>query len=71
DSVLLTTTEGTPEYSLTNWNFTNKELVEKGDYVVGSNRIPALDIIGILLIILTFAGCAIHGTLRFISRRRK
>jgi len=71
DSVLLTVAEGTPEYSLTNWSFTNKELIEKGDYVVGSNRIPALDLIGILLIILTFAGCAIHGTLRFISRRRK
>ena len=71
DNVLLTTAGGTPEYSLTNWSFTNKELIEKGDYVVGSNRIPALDIIGILLIILTFAGCTTHGILRFISRRRK
>jgi hypothetical protein len=71
DSVLLTAAEATPEYSLTNWSFTNKELIEKGNYVVGSNRIPALDLVGFLLIILTFAGCAIHGILRFISRRRK
>jgi hypothetical protein len=67
----LTAAEATPEYSLTNWSFTNKELIEKGNYVVGSNRIPALDLVGFLLIILTFAGCAIHGILRFISRRRK
>jgi len=71
DSILLTKAESAPEYSLTNWNFTNNELIEKGDYVVGSNRIPALDVFGILLLILTFAGCAIHGILRFISRRRK
>ena len=71
DSILLTTAAKTPAYSLTNWSFTNKELVEKGDYVVGSNRIPALDIIGILLVLLTFVGCLIHGGLRFISRRRK
>jgi len=45
DSILLTTAEKAPEYSLTNWSFTNKELVEKGNYVVGSNRIPALDVI--------------------------
>ena len=71
DSILMTTAEEAPEYSLTNWSFTNKELIEKGNYVVGSNRIPALDLIGILLIILTFAGCTIHGALRFITRRRK
>lgn len=71
DSVLLKTAPQSPEYSLTNWSFTNKELIEKGSYVVGSNRIPALDVIGILLVILTLAGCAVHGTLRFITRRRK
>ncbi len=71
DSILLTKAEGAPKYSLKSWNFTNKELIERGNYVVGSNKIPALDLAGILLIILTFAGCAIHGTLRFISRRRK
>ena len=71
DSMLLTKVEGAPKYSLKNWNFTNKELIEKGNYVVGSNRIPALDLVGFLLIILTFVGCAIHGILRFISRKRK
>jgi hypothetical protein len=71
DSVLLTKVEGAPKYSLKNWDLTNKELIEKGNYVVGSNRIPALDLASILLIILTFAGCAIHGILRFINRRRK
>jgi hypothetical protein len=56
---------------LTDWGFTNKELIEKGLYVVGSNRIPALDLIGFLLILVTFAGCALHGALRFISKRRR
>jgi hypothetical protein len=71
DSMLLTKAAGAPEYSIANWNFTNKELIKDGKYVVGSNRIPALDIIGMLIILLTFAGCATHGALRFISRRRK
>ena len=71
DSMLMTKAEGPPEYSLMNWNFTNKELIKDGKYVVGSNRIPALDIIGMLIILLTFLGCATHGALRFISRRRK
>jgi len=60
-----------PGYSLASWGFTNQELIEKGDYVVGSNRIPALDMLGILLILLAFVGCVVHGTLRFISRRRR
>jgi len=70
-TILLEKAEGRPNYSLANWNFTNKELIEKGNYVVGSNRIPAIDVIGILLILLTFVGCAVHGALRFMSKRRK
>ncbi|MDO9527853.1 MAG: hypothetical protein Q7J27_01705 [Syntrophales bacterium] len=53
------------------WDFTNKELMKKGGYVVGSNRIPALDTLGILIVVLTFVGCIGHGCLRFITRRRK
>jgi len=71
NTILTTEAEGTPEYSLKNWRFTNQELIDKGLYVVGSNRIPGLDLAGILLILLTFAGCAVHGALRFLGRKRK
>ena len=71
NSILVTEADTASECSLKNWSFTNKELTEEGGYVVGSNRIPALDVIGILLIIVTLAGCAVHGALRFITRRRK
>jgi hypothetical protein len=70
-SILLTKVDAASGYSLKNWRFTNKELIEKGSYVVGSNRIPALDLASILIIILTFAGCFIHGGLRLITRRRR
>jgi len=70
-SILLTKEEGAPKEPAMSWNFTNKKLMEKGAYVVGSNRIPAIDIIGILIVVLTFAGCLTHGALRFITRRRK
>ena len=70
-SILLTKVDTASGYSLKNWRFTNKELMTKGGLVVGSNRIPALDVVGILIIILTFAGCFIHGGLRFITRRRR
>ena len=71
DTVLATKAEEMPGCSLTNWGFTNREIIEKGNYVVGSNRIPALDMIAMLLILCTFAGCMVHGALRFIGRRRK
>jgi len=70
-SVLLTKEEGAPKEPAMSWDFTNKELMEKGAYVVGSNRIPAIDVLGILIVFLTFAGCLTHGVLRFITRRRK
>jgi thiosulfate/3-mercaptopyruvate sulfurtransferase len=70
-TILVKTAAGEPGYALTDWGFTNRELIEKGLYVVGSNRIPALDLIGFLLILFTFAGCALHGALRFIGKRRR
>jgi nitrate/TMAO reductase-like tetraheme cytochrome c subunit len=71
NSILVTKTDAASTCSLKNWSFTNKELMAKGGFVIGSNRIPALDSIGILIVILTFVGCFIHGALRFITRRRK
>jgi len=71
NTILATDPDGSPDYSLTNWNFTNRELIDKDIYVVGSNTIPGLDLAGILIILLTFAGCAVHGTLRFLCRKRK
>lgn len=70
-SILLTKEEGAPKEPAKSWDFTNKELMEKGAYVVGSNRIPAIDFLGILIVVLTFGGCLTHGALRFITRRRK
>lgn len=70
-SILLTKEEGAPKEPAMSWDFTNKALMKKGAYVVGSNRIPAIDIIGILIVVLTFAGCLTHGALRFITRRRR
>ena len=69
-SILLTEVAPAPHYSLSNWSFTNSELIAKGMYVAGSTRIPGLDMVAILIVILTFAGCTVHGTLRFICRRR-
>jgi hypothetical protein len=71
NSILATQTDTASKCALKDWSFTNKELMAKGGFVVGSNRIPALDMFGILLLILTFAGCCIHGGLRFITRRKK
>ena len=71
-SILLTKVEGVPGYSLKNWRFTNRELMEKGGLVVGSNRIPGLDVLGIVIVVLVFVVCfIIHGGLRFITRRRR
>ena len=70
-SMLLTGPAKEVDYSIFNWGFTNNELIEDGKYVLGANSIPALDIIAILLVVLTFAGCVLHGFLRFVFRRRK
>ena len=58
--------------ALTRLEFTNKEILERRDYIIGCNRIIALDYIGILLIIIIFIICVIHGWLRLtiVSRRR-
>jgi len=70
DSILLTNCPDDTEYSMLSWEFTNKELMEDDKYVPCVNSIPALDALAILLVVLTFAGCALHGFLRFIFRRR-
>ena len=56
------------KYSLINWKVTNKELMDKGLYVVGCNRIPGLDVLGILVVVFTLLGCIGHGILRFFGR---
>jgi len=71
NTILTATAAGKPDYSLTNWTFTNRELIDKGLYVVGSNRIPALDLLGISLILFTFVLFGLHGALRFIRKRRR
>ena len=74
NSILLTNSTNSQEnlpglIALT--KFTNKELMEGGQYIIGANRIPALDIIGLIIVFGTFALPIVHGGLRFILRKRK
>jgi len=55
----------------TNTDFTNEELMREGQYVIGANRIPALDSVALLIIIGTFGLPIVHGGLRFITRKKK
>ena len=74
NSILLTEKPKLPEKLLDRFastKFTNEELMEKGQYVIGANRIPILDTIGIIIFIGTFGLPVIHGGLRFITRKRK
>ncbi len=67
--------EEKPEYkgfwsyiSLT--RFINGEVLKKFGYVIGANRIPALDTIIILAFIAPFALPILHGGMRILTRRK-
>ena len=57
--------------ALTRLEFTNKQVLERRDYIVGCNRIYALDYLGFLLVVIIFGVCLLHGWLRFIIVRRR
>jgi len=51
-------------------HFINSDVLKKFGYVVGANRIPALDTIIILLVLAPLGLPLVHGGIRFITRRR-
>ena len=51
--------------------FINADALKKYGYVLGANRIPALDVIIILAVIAPMGLPIAHGTLRYITRRRE
>ena len=61
---------GLIEY-ITKPGFINGDSLKKFGYVVGANRIPALDAILILAVIAPFGLPIIHGGLRFLTRRKE
>ena len=73
DSILLTTpSKSSLKHQIIGTTFTNSEITKRGQYVAGANRIPILDNLCIILIILTIIGAfVIHGGVRFITRKRK
>jgi thiosulfate reductase cytochrome b subunit len=50
--------------------FINEDLMQKYSYVVGANRIPALDLIIIIVVLGTFALPIFHGGLRILTRKK-
>lgn len=50
--------------------FTNSDLLSKYSYVVGANRIYALDVIIILVVLGTFALPIFHGGMRILTRKK-
>ncbi len=50
--------------------FINENLIQKYSYVIGANRIPALDLIIIIVVLGTFALPIFHGGLRILSRKK-
>ena len=51
--------------------FINEDALKKFNYIVGANRIPALDLIIILAVIGPLGLPIAHGGLRYITRRRE
>jgi thiosulfate reductase cytochrome b subunit len=56
---------------ITKTGFINGDVLKKFGYVVGANRIPALDAILILAVIAPFGLPIVHGGLRFLTRREE
>jgi len=54
----------------TSTRFTNEKLMKEGQYVIGANRVPALDTIALIIIVGTFGLPIVHGGLRFITRKK-
>jgi len=52
-------------------SFINADALKKYNYIVGANRIPALDLIIILAAIAPLGFPLAHGGLRYITRRRE
>jgi predicted CXXCH cytochrome family protein len=50
--------------------FINSDALKKYGYMVGAHRIPALDMILILVVLGTFALPIVHGGLRILTRRK-
>ncbi|MGB6063408.1 MAG: cytochrome b/b6 domain-containing protein [Desulfomonilaceae bacterium] len=55
---------------ITQTGFINADSLKKFGYVVGANRIPALDMIIILAVIAPIGLPIVHGGLRFLIRRK-
>jgi predicted CXXCH cytochrome family protein len=51
--------------------FINADALKKYGYVIGANRIPALDVIVILAVIAPMGLPIAHGGLRYLTRRRE
>lgn len=56
---------------ITKTGFINGDSLKKFGYVVGANRIPALDAILILAVIAPLGLPIVHGGLRFLTRRKE
>lgn len=56
---------------ITQTTFINSDVIKKFGYVVGANRIPALDTILILVVLGPLGLPAVHGGLRILTRRKE
>ncbi len=56
---------------MTQTTFINADALKKFGYMVGANRIPALDMILILVVLGPFALPVVHGGLRILTRRKE
>ena len=63
-------TAGFTEY-VQQTGFINADTLKKFGYIIGANRIPALDVIIILAVIAPLGFPLAHGGLRYITRRRE
>jgi thiosulfate reductase cytochrome b subunit len=52
-------------------SFINSDVMKKFGYVLGANRIPALDTILILAVLAPLGLPVVHGGLRFLTRRKE
>ncbi|MGC8906244.1 MAG: cytochrome b/b6 domain-containing protein [Desulfomonilaceae bacterium] len=55
---------------ITMTSFINKDVMKRFGYVIGANRIPALDTLVILAVLAPLGLPVVHGGLRFITRRK-
>jgi len=55
---------------ITMTSFINKDVMKRFGYVIGANRIPALDTLVILAVLAPLGLPVVHGGLRFLTRRK-